>query len=1494
MQIIKSVLSFLLLSTALLLHAFSLQANASEIRISPEPSRSASVLLDGASLVGNTHIFVESTQDSTKQVRFYLDTSTSTSPTKIENLGPYDFAGTHPDDSAIAFDTNTILDGYHTLTVELENNTGSIEVLESQFLVANNEPSLLLGDALLSTRVTEGTPSATLSTTLTTNDGSSPTFTASESTSWLDINASSSTTPATINILLNTSSLPPGNYASTVSFTAAGLAPAELTVSLLVTPESTGSYQLLTSMSDDRSSPSALAGTALRGDAHIFISPEEGVKQVRFYVDKSMSGTPTKIENVKPFDLNGTKTNNNAIPLDTHTLSDGAHTLHAKVILDDSSEEVLTANFDVVNASKGFIFSPSSVSESLISGESPIAINVLLGLNAAADGSSPLYNAVSSESWLSVSPASSDAPETLTVTLDAAGLSAGNYSANIQVSSPGFDTAFLPISLTVSNDSHALQVDSNTLNIASQPNKGHITRTVNLSTSDSASTHYSISSDSAWLTASSASGFTPEDITINVDTNALAIGSHQGVLTITASAYDAITVVVNASIASNDKCAPVICSDIKVSLPYELNFDTDSGHINDKNNIGTGFTYVQPSSLGGGLLANNIELDTDSGALHLTTTQGIQYLGNNNLNNALGVGFAGPNQIADISTTLISPPKGDGKFEQAGLWLGFDEDHYIKLILLSTPAGSKVELAYENEGVITKTTSKYISDVSASDITFRFIATPSSKTVSGYYSINGGEEHKIDTFTISPEMFSFDAAGIDPEIGTRTFAGIFVTSRHNASPITYAFDHFTIVESFTPPDGSSLDFTRKSYGLSFPTSMVWAPDGRLYVTELFGTIHALTYDNNLNVIDDEILNGLTDKHGGRLTLGITLHHDNISDPNDFSLWVSHSSPSVDNGLANSGTVTKLSGPGFTVAEDIITGLPRAKANHAPNSLHFGPDDRLYIAIGGNTGAGAPVTVPTEFGDREEQPLSAALVVADVFSPSFDGSCANNSDIYGPAPCDVMTYSTGLRNTYDFVFHSSGHVYAPDNGLGVTGAFPAQPYPDCSGFASADPWNAGGQNPLEQPDLLQRLQEGKFYGHPNPSIDECIFKDGSYQGVTPSLNYEPPMAIMGSHTSSNGIIEYKSNTACGQLKGNLLITNYSLGDNIVRVVLNETGDGVVYQDSLVGSFNDPLTLSENTTGDLFVAEFGNGKITSLRPISNGCWESLSNSPIALLDTGSTSSNGDLYTVGGKTASGPVNSLYKYSTNSDTWTQLAEKPGAPVENPAAVALGNSLYVFGGSTRPFSGAVSNAYKYDITNDTWSTIANMPTARGGIRAEVINGLIYIVGGMDDTGQSINVLEIYHPLSDSWSSGPAMAEARDNPGTAVINDKLYVIGGRERTSSGVTINGTKSSGEVYDPLSNSWNFIANMPTGRRTMVTSTLNEKIQVIGGEYNDSDPDAIFNQNEEYDPIYNTWTPLPVTPYPRHGAAFSTIDNVLFINGGGDKGGSSFTNTTAKFTR
>ncbi|HEX6206906.1 MAG TPA: kelch repeat-containing protein, partial [Actinomycetota bacterium] len=933
-------------------------------------------------------------------------------------------------------------------------------------------------------------------------------------------------------------------------------------------------------------------------------------------------------------------------------------------------------------------------------------------------------------------------------------------------------------------------------------------QTSGLITTDGTAADFIVDDDADWLTVTPVSGTTPATLTFEVDTTGLPEGNYQAAATATAPGYDPATLLVTLAIGTGG-CTPLPCEEIKVSLPYRLDWGVDHGKILAGNGVGTGFTYVDPG--GNGYLPEKLSVDTAQGVFQIATTSGGAAGTENGQDNALGVGIAAPNQAFIIETDVVNPPAGTGKFEQAGLWFGNDQDNYVKIITLSTTNGTVIEYLIEVDGarpVSPKRTG--VLDLSSSTATLILRANPFTRKIEGSYRVDGGEEKVVASFTAPPEFFSFDAAGIDPRIGTRSFGGVFATHR-GGSPLMYTFDNFSVVEDTsvanpTTPEGFSFD--KSSFPVPNPTSMVWGPDGRLYVTELFGKIHAVTLDANQQVVSDEVITTL----GSRLTLGITVDPDSTA--SNVVLWVSHSSPSVNNGEVNSSTVTRLSGSGFTAREDVITGLPRAKANHAINSIHFGPDGRLYMAHGGNTGAGAPNLANTEFGDRPEQPLSAALLVADVKATGFEGSCATPLGEFGvPATCDVSVYASGLRNTYDFVHHSNGSIYAPDNGLGVTGTYPPKPTPDCTGLA-----DASQHNPGEQPDIINRLEQGMYYGHPNPYRNECVFKDGSEQGVAPLPNYVPPIHTIGHNTSSNGTIEYLGDAFCGDLQGDLLIANYSVGDDLVRYELSADGGSIVGVTRLATGFTDPLPVTQSPDGTIYVGELGAGQVTALVPQDTGCWSDRAPLPAQLLDVGGAALGGKFYVVAGKTSTGPKTSMYVYDPATDAWTPGPNLPGPGVENPAVEALNGKLYVFGGSTDPFSGAVANASVFDPATNAWTTLAPMPTARGGANAKAIDGLIYVVGGMDANGASVATVEVYNPSTNGWSAGPPMGTRRDNPGAALLDGKLYVFGGRTRESNGTVLNGTLASVEMYDPGTGTWVSKAPMPTGRRTMVVGTLN----------------------------------------------------------------------------
>lgn len=1016
-------------------------------------------------------------------------------------------------------------------------------------------------------------------------------------------------------------------------------------------------------------------------------------------------------------------------------------------------------------------------------------------------------------------------------------------------------------------------------------------RPLNFVTSDGAVAAAAITANVPWLRVTQQGGSTGATHLVTADTAGLAPGTYAATLTASAPGYASASLTTALTVTAAEACAPLACSEILVSLPYTLNFSQNHGKIADANGVGTGFTYVDPPTNGSGYLPQRLAANTAApGALKITTTRGLAYTTSNSQDNALAVGIDAPSQISLIKAVVRDLPAASGNYEQAGLWFGNDEDNHVKLDIVATSLGTQIEYLMETDGVITSRKVTAALTIGTASVTLSLRANPSDRTIAAAYQIGGGAVAVLGSFVAPPELFSFDAAGIDPTIGTNSFGGILASQRNGPQALVYTFDEFSVTkeEGSAPPSSSDVAFDRSSFPVPDPTSLAWGPDGRLYVTEMFGTIHAISFNSSKQVAADQAITTL----GSRLTLGIAV--DPLSTASNVILWVAHSNASTTSGALNSSMVTRLSGAGFATRQDVITGLPRAIANHAINSLHFGPDGKLYITQGGNTGAGAPNTANTEFGTRAEQPLSAALLVADVRASGFDGTCATAENSFGPAPCSVTVYASGLRNAYDFVYHSNGAIYTADNGLGVTGAYPPAPSAPCTGFGNAAAWDQGGNNPGEQPDILVRIEQGKYYGHPNPYRNECVYKDGSYQHVAAPANYVRPIYNLGLNRSADGIIEYTSDAFGGALKGELLIANYSVGDDITRVKLAADGRSVVEAKQLISGFVNPLPLAQSPDGTLYVGEHGAGRVSVLRPRASspalGSWTTKQPLPAAILDAGGAALNGKLYLVAGKTSASYQSTLYSYDPAANSWAAGPALPGVAVENPAVAALNGKLYVFGGSTAAFSGAVANAAVFDPATAAWRTLAPLRTARGGATAQALNGNIYLVGGMDGSGASLASVEVYDPASNAWSAGPAMSVRRDNPGSAVLGGKLYVFGGRTRNADGTTVNGTLASVEMFDPATNVWTARAAMPTGRRTMAVGALNGRAQLMGGERTSAG--GVFAENEEYDPLTNSWRTLTPMLTPRHGAVAGTISGVVYVAGGGPNGGSTYASVNEAF--
>jgi hypothetical protein len=212
-------------------------------------------------------------------------------------------------------------------------------------------------------------------------------------------------------------------------------------------PSQAAAYELLTSATPDRAAPAALDGGTVQGDIHVFVSPDAGASQVLFWLDRpSMSGTPTKIERSAPWDFGGSAKDGSALPFDTTTLADGAHTITATVTLSGGDSQVVQAAFTVANDAPHLAAAPAALSFTVDEGAttSPQSVGVSM-----TDGSSVFYSATFDAAWIGVTPPSGSTPGSLSVAVDATGLAAGTHTGTVTVTGPNLDAVAIPVTLQV-------------------------------------------------------------------------------------------------------------------------------------------------------------------------------------------------------------------------------------------------------------------------------------------------------------------------------------------------------------------------------------------------------------------------------------------------------------------------------------------------------------------------------------------------------------------------------------------------------------------------------------------------------------------------------------------------------------------------------------------------------------------------------------------------------------------------------------------------------------------------------------------------------------------------------------------------------------------------------------------------------------------------------------------------------------------------------------
>jgi N-acetylneuraminic acid mutarotase len=280
-------------------------------------------------------------------------------------------------------------------------------------------------------------------------------------------------------------------------------------------------------------------------------------------------------------------------------------------------------------------------------------------------------------------------------------------------------------------------------------------------------------------------------------------------------------------------------------------------------------------------------------------------------------------------------------------------------------------------------------------------------------------------------------------------------------------------------------------------------------------------------------------------------------------------------------------------------------------------------------------------------------------------------------------------------------------------------------------------------------------------------------------------------------------------------------------------------------------------------------------TDNIWVAKANMPTARIFLSACAVGGKIYAFAG-TAGSPfvgLSTLECYDPVSDSWTGEPDLPYA-VCGPATCQLNGDIYIIGGAEDMQGVTVSSVYVYHVATKTYSRLADMPTPRAYACANAVGGKIYVIGG-SGTGYIpvYSTVEVYDPATDSWTKKADMPTARTCLSSTVVEGKIYVLGGTDEAPwPGLT------EVEVYDPATDTWTAKAEMPTGRWSFCTSAWNGKIYAIGGDSEKSGAPTEFSTVEEYDPTSDSWTSMTQMPAKRAAIAGDIVNGKIYVIGGG----------------
>ena len=334
---------------------------------------------------------------------------------------------------------------------------------------------------------------------------------------------------------------------------------------------------------------------------------------------------------------------------------------------------------------------------------------------------------------------------------------------------------------------------------------------------------------------------------------------------------------------------------------------------------------------------------------------------------------------------------------------------------------------------------------------------------------------------------------------------------------------------------------------SGPTTMAFAPDGRLFVCLQGGQLRVI---KNGTLLPAPFVSLSVNSSSERGLLGIAFD-PNFATNQFVYLYYTTSTAPIHNRISRFTANGDVAVPG---SEVVLVDLENLSAgNHNGGAIHFGPDGKLYAAVGENAVASNAQTLNNRLGK--------------ILRINSDGTIPTDNPFFNTAiGANRAIWALGLRNPYTFGFQpGTGRMFINDVGAGtweeINDGIAGSNYgwPACEGVCS--PPNSNFRDPIFQ------------YGHGAGPTTGCAIVGAAF--YNPPVN-QFPSSYLGKFFFADAcsgwirVFDPATGAASGFASGISSPVNLLVGPDGCLYYLARGNGGQVFRVSAVAS--QPLNIS----------------------------------------------------------------------------------------------------------------------------------------------------------------------------------------------------------------------------------------------------------------------------------------------------------------------------------